>query len=55
VSACRFDHPAEQVQILIKKMHDVEAWLTSKKEFMNKGGWLTNRLKESAVYYPHSK
>ena len=47
VSACEFDHPAEEVQKLIKTMRDRERWLIENKfEVMNRGGWLTNRLKE---------
>ncbi|WP_423066045.1 hypothetical protein [Devosia sp. CN2-171] len=49
VKEARFDHPEEQVRLLIEKMLSTKAWLLSKRgEAMNCGGWLTNRLKEQA-------
>jgi hypothetical protein len=50
VSFCNFDHPEEDIRLLLKKMNDTRAWLlTERKEVMNCGGWLTNRLKEQAT------
>jgi hypothetical protein len=48
VSFCNFDHPEEDIRLLIKKMHDVRVWLLGKGEVMNCGAWLTNRLKEQS-------
>lgn len=50
VKEARFDHPEEQVRLLIEKMLSTKAWLLDKRnERMNCGGWLTNRLKEEAA------
>jgi hypothetical protein len=48
VSACRFDHPVDEITRLLKTMRDRREWLLKeKREVMNCGGWLTNRLKEA--------
>tara|TARA_R100000365_G_C2736914_1_gene66100 strand:+ start:609 stop:944 length:336 start_codon:yes stop_codon:yes gene_type:complete len=49
VSYPRWHHPVEEIRLLLKTMHDRKDWLLKeKKEVMNRGGWLTNRLKEAA-------
>ena len=48
VSAAKFDHPAEEVAKLLKTMRERRDWLyKDKRELMNCGGWLTNRLREA--------
>ena len=32
------------IELLIKKMKETEAWLQTKGEKLNRGGWLTNRI-----------
>lgn len=48
VSACQFDHPAEEVRKLIKKLRDLDRYFSEKKNTVmtGRGGWLSNRLKE---------
>jgi len=49
VKRANFDHPETEMERLPKRMMDVAAWLTTKHGLMNKGGWLTNRLREEAA------
>lgn len=50
VKLANYDHPEEQVRLLLDKMLSTKAWLLKeRKEVMNCGGWLTNRLKEQAA------
>lgn len=51
VKRANYDHPEEQVRLLLKKLKDLEAYLWGKKSqvMSSKGGWLTNRLKEQAA------
>ena len=50
VREANFDPPEEEIRRLLEKLKDLEAYLWGKKSqvMTNKGGWLTNRLKEEA-------
>ena len=49
VKRANYAHPSEEIKKLLKVMYDRQDWLTrEKKQVMNCGGWLTNRLNEMA-------
>lgn len=49
VSACSYDHPAFEIERLLRRMISTRDWIKRNRgENINCGAWLTNRLKEQA-------
>lgn len=49
VKAANYDHPVDEITRLLKKMRELEAWMLKERhEYLKKGAWLTNRLKDQA-------
>jgi len=47
VSARKFDHPVDEIGKLLKKMHELATrMLKEKREYLSRGAWPTNRLRE---------